>query len=82
MCFAEVRILKGIGEKQLKVEISKLNGERFGNLNTETQSTQRSERWTDLGMEVGLASSPSFLPSLLRASRMNMENGSTDFDYC
>jgi len=88
---------KGLREAELKVDPSttlpsrlrvnrarslKLNGERFGELNAETQSTQRSETGTDLEIEVGLAASPSFLPSFLRASRTSMGNGSTDFDYC
>jgi hypothetical protein len=40
VCFAEVRILQDLGGKQLKVESLKLNGERFGELNTETQSSE------------------------------------------
>jgi hypothetical protein len=69
-------------DARLRVEGLELNGERFGELNAETLSTQRSETGTDLEIEAGLAASPSFLPSFLRASRMNMGNGSTDFDYC
>jgi hypothetical protein len=48
--FPEVRIPKELGEKQLTlrgsgqaVESSKLKRERFGELNAETQSAQRSE---------------------------------------
>jgi hypothetical protein len=55
--FTKVRILRDLGEKELKVESLKLNGERRGELNTETQSTQRSETGTDLEMEAGLAES-------------------------
>jgi hypothetical protein len=78
VCFSEVRILNGIGEKRLKVESlklklerlgekqskvdpsttfrarsSQLNGERFGELNTETQSTQRPETGRDLEIGAG-----------------------------
>jgi len=35
-----VRVLRDLEEKQLKVESLKLNGERFGELNTETQSSE------------------------------------------
>jgi hypothetical protein len=52
----------------LRARSLKLNGERFGELNTETRSTQRSETGTDLETEAGLAAS--------------MEDGSMDFDYC
>jgi len=46
--FTKVRILRDLGEKQLKVDPSttlrarglKLNGDRFGKLNTETQSSE------------------------------------------
>ena len=69
-------------DARLRVEGLELNGERFGELNTEMPSTQSSETGTDLEMEAGLAASPSFLPSFLRASRISMGNGSTDFDYC
>jgi hypothetical protein len=76
-------------DTRLRVEGLELNGERFRELNAETprpgrgkRRTQRSEAGTDLGIEVGLAASLSFLPSLLRASRINIGNGSTDFDYC
>ncbi len=62
-------------DTRLRVEGSGLNEERFGELNTETQSSQRSETGTELEIEVGLAASPSSL-------RMNMGNGSMDFDYC
>jgi hypothetical protein len=66
-------------DTRLRVEGSGLNGERFGELNTERPRpargklrTQRSETGTDLeigaGREVGLAAS--------------IGNGSTDFDYC
>jgi len=55
-------------DTRLRVEGSELNGERFGELNTETQSRQSSETGKDLEMEVGLAA--------------GMENGSMDFDYC
>jgi hypothetical protein len=55
-------------DARLRVEGSELSGERFVELNTETQSTQRSETGTDLEIEVGLAAS--------------MGDGSTDFDYC
>jgi hypothetical protein len=67
---------KGLRETELKADPSttlrarslKLSGERFGELNAETQSTQRSETGTGLEIEVGLAGT--------------MGNGSTDFDYC
>ncbi len=74
---------KGLRETELKVDPSttlpsrlrvnrarslKWNGERFGELNAETQSTQRSETGTGLEIEAGLAA--------------NIGNGSTDFDYC
>jgi hypothetical protein len=62
-------------DARLRVKGLESNGERFGELNTETQSTQRSETGTDLEKEVGLAASPSFL-------RINMGNVSTDLDYC
>jgi hypothetical protein len=55
-------------DARLRVKGLELKGERFGELNTETQSTQRSETGTDLKIEVGLAAS--------------MGNGSADFDYC
>jgi hypothetical protein len=77
--FAEVRILRDLGKKQLKVESSKLKRERFGELNTETQSTQRSETGTDL--EVGA-------PSKLRVKGREAGlatitwHDSMDFDYC
>jgi hypothetical protein len=66
-------------DASLRVEGVELIGERFGELDAETQ---RSETGTDLEIEAGLAASPSFLPSFLRASRINTGNGSTDFDYC
>src|ERR1700730_12043561 len=59
-------------DAKLRVEGSELNGERLGEVDTETQ---RSETGTDLEIKVGLAASPSFL-------RINIGNGSTDFDYC
>jgi hypothetical protein len=52
-CFPEVRILKEIGEKRLKVESLKSEEEKFGELNTETQSTRSSEAGTDLQIKVG-----------------------------
>jgi hypothetical protein len=55
-------------EARLRVEGSELNGEGFGELNTETQSTQRLETGTGLEMEAGMAAS--------------MGNGSMDCDYC
>jgi hypothetical protein len=59
---------------RLLVEGSKLKGKRFGELNTEAQSTQWSETGTDLEKlrakrrEAGLATSIGY--------------GSTEFDYC
>jgi hypothetical protein len=61
-------------DARLRVEGLDLNG-GSAELNAETQ---RSEAETDLEIEAGLAASPSFL----RASRISMGNGSTDFDYC
>jgi hypothetical protein len=52
-----VRIVKEMGEKQFKVESSKLSGEESGELNTETQSTQRSDTGTDIEREVRIAAS-------------------------
>jgi hypothetical protein len=55
-------------DARLRVEGLELNGERFGELNTETQSTQRSETGTDLEVKVGLAAT--------------MGDGSTELNYC
>jgi hypothetical protein len=69
ICGRLVRVAaKGVIETHLKVGSLKLEGERFGELNAETQSTQRSETGTGLEIEVELAAS--------------MGNGSTDVDYC
>jgi hypothetical protein len=65
--FTKVRILWGIGERKLTVDSLKSKGKER-ELNTETQSAQRSETGTDLETEAGLAAS--------------MGNGSMDLDYC
>jgi hypothetical protein len=62
-------------DARLRVKRLEPNGERLGELNTETprpgrdkRRTKRSETGTDLEIEVGLAAS--------------MGNGSMEFDYC
>jgi len=61
-CRDVVRVAgKGVVEKRLKVDPStplrarslKLKGERLGDVNTETRSTQRSETGTDLEIGAG-----------------------------
>jgi len=70
---------KGLSERKLTVDSLKLDEEGFGELNTETQSTQRSETGTDLEMRA---------PSKLRVKGREvglaaiMGNDSKGLDYC